>query len=108
MLFTNRHIRPELDIRIDGHKIGEVDKTKFLGVFIDNKLNWKYHVKYISGKISKGIGMIIKARKLLNKDALMSLYYSFIYPYLTYCNQICGTTYITTLQRLNILAGRKR
>ena len=28
-------------IIIDGHKIDQVVKTKFLGVVIDNKLNWK-------------------------------------------------------------------
>ena len=26
---------------IDGEKIDEVEKTKFIGIIIDNKLNWK-------------------------------------------------------------------
>ena len=28
---------------------------------MDNKLNWKDHISYISGKIARGIGMLIKA-----------------------------------------------
>ena len=36
----------------------------------------------------------------------MSLYYSFIYPYLTYCNHIWGATYKTRLKRLVILQNK--
>ena len=90
MVFTRKQFRHQLDIRIDGHPIDEVHKSKFLGVFVDNKLNWKDHVSYLIGKISKGIGMIIKARQYLNKKGLIALYYSFIYPYLIYCDHILG------------------
>ena len=45
MLFS-KHRSKHIDakITIDGHKIDQVVKTKFLGVVIDNKLNWKEHV----------------------------------------------------------------
>jgi hypothetical protein len=33
---------------------------------------------------------ISKARQLLNKDTLVQLYYSFLYPFITYCNIIWG------------------
>ena len=87
--------RLDVDVKllIDGEAIDEVQKIKFLGIIIDNKLSWKYHIDHISGKIARGIGMIIKAREYLNKQGLLSLYYSFIYPYLIYCNHIWGSTY---------------
>ena len=82
---------------------------------IDNKLSWKFHIAYISGKIARGIGIINKARRFLNKDSLLSLYYSFIYPYLIYCNHVWGTacksylkTVITLQKRVvRIIAGVK-
>ena len=50
MLFTkSKNIPLKLNIVIDNESIGEV-RTTFLGVFIDNKLNWKDHITYISGK----------------------------------------------------------
>ena len=62
MVFTKRKTpKFELKLQIDGEDIKEVHKTKFLGVIIDNKLTWKEHISYICGKISRGIGMIIKA-----------------------------------------------
>ena len=92
-----------LNIGIDDKIIIEVNKTKFLGVIIDKKLTWKEHISYLSSKISRGIGMIIKAKKRLNKDALVTLYYSFIYPYMTYCNHIWGTACISSLNKVIVL-----
>ena len=59
-------------------------------MIIDNKLSWKDHITYISGKIARGIGIILKARKYLLKESLIGLYYSFIYPYMIYCNHVWG------------------
>ena len=50
--------------------------------------------------------MIIKARNYLNENGLMALYYSFVYPYLMYCNHIWGSTYKTNLRRLVILQNK--
>ena len=96
MIFCRRKkLDHNVKLLIDGQAIDEVQKTKFLGIIIDNKLTWKWHIDHIAGKISRGIGIIIKARQYLNKSGLMYLYYSFIYPYLTYCNHIWGATYKT-------------
>ena len=50
--------------------------------------------------------MIIQAREYLNKQGLLSLYYSFIYPYLTYCCHILGSTYKSRPRRLIILQNK--
>ena len=79
MLFSNKKvIQPNVTIEINGQPITCVTKTKFLGVIIDNKLTWKEHISYICGKVAKGIGIISKVRKYLNKNTLLDLYYSFI------------------------------
>ena len=80
----------------DNKNISFVNKTKCVGVVIDDKLCWKDHVSYISSKVARGVGMFIKARQYLNRNALVTLYYSFIYPYLTYCNHLWGATYPST------------
>ena len=96
----------KMNIVIDGQAIDEVKKTKFLGVIIDSKLNWKEHISYVSGKLSCSIGMIIKARHFLNNHGLIALYYSFLYPYLSYCNHIWGSTYKTNLKSLTTLQNK--
>ena len=44
MIFSRTKFNHQLDLRIDNQKIGETSTTKFLGVYIDNKLNWKTYV----------------------------------------------------------------
>ena len=61
------------DIKIINIPIDRVHSTKFLGVYIDSKLNWSEHIKYIRSKLSKSIGIICKAKTLLNRSTLVTL-----------------------------------
>ena len=88
------------DILRDTTIISQVTFTKFLGVILDDKLKWTHHISYIKNKISKGIGIILKARKVLKKKVLLQLYYSFETPYLIYCLEIVGNASDIHLQPL--------
>ena len=54
-------------------------------------------------KISKTSGAIYRARYYLTSEAKLAIYYSLVYPYLTYCNVIWSSAYPTTLNRLFLL-----
>ena len=69
-----------------------------------NKLENSFSI-YI-GKIARGIRILIKARGYFNNDCMKCLYYSFIYPYLMYCNHIWGNTYKTSLSKLQVLQNK--
>ena len=54
MIFSRRKSKDEtINIKIDDQSISETKSSKFLGVYIDNSLNWKTHISYIAGKISR-------------------------------------------------------
>ena len=72
------------NIEMGNTTLQQVYFTKFLGVIIDDKLNFIHHISYIKNKISKGMGILLKARNYLNKTALINVYTTFIYPYLIY------------------------
>ena len=91
------------DIQIAGKAVSLVKSMKFLGIIIDSKLNWSDHLNHIRHKIAKGIGIIYKARRSLNANSLITMYYSFIYPYLTYAIELWGslpTTRLTPILKL--------
>ena len=88
---------------IDWEALAEVNKSKFLCVIIDNKLSWKDHISFVFRKSARCIGVIIKARKVLHNESMKCLYYSFIYPYMIYCNQVWGSACKTNLEPLLIL-----
>ena len=93
MLFRRRRARISLDtdLVIDGVKIDMVNKTKFLGVIIDPHLTFSSHILYIKGKVARGVGILNKCKRYLDASTLTTLYYSFLYPYLNYCNCIRET-----------------
>ena len=107
MLFTPKHFSRSMgNIYINGTCIMEVTETKFLGVVIDYKLNWSSHIMHINKKIAKGIGIILKARKVFNNETLISLYYTIVYPYLNYCIHVWGKAYNTHLKNLLVLQNK--
>ena len=48
----------EVDIRIDDEMIKRVDRTKSLGLTIDDRLSWSNHVDEICRKVSSAIGAL--------------------------------------------------
>jgi hypothetical protein len=86
-----------INVFISNQKLDTVEISKFLGVIIDNKLSWKEHCLYTSKKLSKSIAILSLAKKYLNPKTMLQLYYSFIFPYLLYCNLAWGKAADSTL-----------
>ena len=88
---------------MNNQEIFGVNSMTFLGVIMNIQLNRKSQRDHICTKITKNIGIILKARHVFEKRSLLSLYFSLIYPYLTYCIQVLGATYQSHLSTLMIL-----
>ena len=56
----------------------QTETMKYLGVIIDTKLYWIRHITFVKNKVAKGLGIIRRARPLLNKSAFKNLYLTFI------------------------------
>ena len=50
-------------ITIDNVILQRTNSFKYLGVIIDYKLNWTQHIAHVRNKISKGIGIMYRAKK---------------------------------------------
>ena len=70
---------------------------------IDSNLSWKKQDVCVLKKVRRGIGILSKIRHYITKDNLKSLYYTLIYPFLTYGLIAWGNTYNTTLHPIYIL-----
>jgi hypothetical protein len=99
MIFgPKKKITPQdISILIEGKKLELVKSTKFLGVILDANIAWKDHIMHLSKKIARSVGILSIAKKILNKKSLIQLYYSFVYPYITYCILIWGYSPASTL-----------
>lgn len=88
-------------ITIESTEMLQVSSTRFLGIIIDE--SWREQIYCVSKKIYKSTGIIREVGHLVSKQCLHTLYYSIIYPYLSYCNIVWGSTFTTTLKKILIL-----
>ena len=95
-----------MNIKLCDKTIVQVNNTKFLGLTIEDNLSWSLHINNISSKISKSLGLMYKAKKVLPGLDLLPLYYSYIFPYLIYALPIWGGSSPMKLQP--ILKNLKR
>ena len=87
---------------INNSEIKREYAIKFLGVMLNENITWKDHIKLIENKISKNIGILYKAKFLLNQKCLKNIYFSFIHSYLNYANIAWASTNRTKLRKLFI------
>ena len=76
--------------------------TKYLGIILDDQLNWKSHITEVNTKITKYIGIFGKVRHLVPKECLISLYYAFIYSRINYGIEMYSQTTAKTIRPLQI------
>ena len=85
---------------LNDSEIKKEDSIKFLGVILDEHLNWNKYISTVVNKISKNIGIIRRAKPFLDFSSLKKLYYSFIHSYLNYCNLAWASTHKTKLKKV--------
>ena len=66
---------------VNGQKIRKVDKVKFLGVFIDDKLSWDYQIEHIENKLLSTIVPIKRIKKFIPRPHYMK--FTILYSYHT-------------------------
>ena len=73
---------------INNSIVTQVSCSKFLGIILDNKLNWTSHIAYIKYKIAKGMGILLKARKVLKRvfyiNCITHIYFHISFTVLRY------------------------
>jgi len=99
-------ITKEIKLLVNNIRIKNVNYSKYLGVIIDNKLTWQYHIDYVYNKLLKFTSIFYKIRDQVNTDVLRMIYFAFVHPHILYSIEIYGNTYQTYLSKLLILNNK--
>ena len=95
-----------LNLKIRDNELEVVQKTKYLGVQIDNSLDWKEHIKTVSSKVSRAIGFLKHAKSFLPEETPKTLYTGVVEPHFRYCCSVWGCCCVTELNQLQKLQNR--
>ena len=74
----NVNSNKKVNIVLDDVSLEKVNRTKFLGVVIDENLTWKCHIDAISKTISRNIGVLNKLKHFVPDNILHTLYCTLI------------------------------
>jgi len=84
------------NIVLNGTKLSRIGKKepeegfKFVGIILDEDLNWSLHIKYIISKVKKNLYVLSVNKKLLPLRVRMLLYNALVKPTLDYGLLIWG------------------
>ena len=67
---------------------------------LDENITWEKHIRTIESKLAKNIGLLYRAKPLLQVKSLKSIYFAYIHSYLNYANIAWGSTYRTKLKTI--------
>ena len=79
-----KSLNQRITLNLNGTTLFESKKIKYLGIIMDERLTWKYHIFELRKKVNKSVGMLYKMKRLCPQRVQMSLYYSLIYYHLSY------------------------
>ena len=93
--YKRSKIETELDnqnqnLSINSKIINRVSQTKFLGVTIDDKLNWRPHIHSLNNKLRSICGRIYRIKQCLPESLYKQIYHSLFESHLGYAISVWG------------------
>ncbi len=88
---------------LNDNPIEEVEHFNFLGISVDRKLTWTFHVEHVCNKVSSGIFFLRNLVSYCSKDVLKMAYYGIIHSHLKYGTCLWGNCAKTKTDRIFIL-----
>ena len=89
-----------LKLSINGVKVKQVDRIRFLGVIIDDKLTWDAQIEHLENKLISTIVLIKRIKKFIPSSHYLTIYHCLFLSHLTYGITCWGGAYTSKLQKL--------
>lgn len=93
-------------LKVNDKEIEKVGRISYLGVMLDDALNWKPHLDTLGKKLSSVCFTLTKARQHFETDILRTIYFSLFQSQITYCIECWGFTYHTYIKHIICLQKR--
>ena len=91
---------------IDGHPIAVNSNVKYLGLWIDDNLNFDIHFKFVEREIANAVGILNKLKCYFPRNIFLQFYHVLIYLHLLYAIPIWGFTNQSYLHIISILQNK--
>ena len=73
---TNNKPKTNIKITYDNKQITTISNIKFLGIYINDRINWKYHIEHILPKLRVVCYVMRSIKPYMSLNTLRIVYYS--------------------------------
>jgi len=108
MLISDDELGDLPQVRVSDRVIKRVSQCKFLGVVIDDKLNFKSHVSDLCKSLSRSVGMLNRISNLAPPVVKLNISYSLIYSRVGYGIVAWGSSGVMNISRVDKILSRAR
>ena len=105
-LFSRAKIKEIYEIKCGNQNVSKVSSVKYLGVNVDENLNWKEHVNSVCLKLKRLKCAISYLSQFTNASHVSRIYNAYIYPHIQYGIEIYGSCSSKILKPLQILQNK--
>lgn len=107
MLFSKRGKRDQhVDVRINDQSINRVTDYRYLGLKIDNQLNYIEHINDIRKKLASLSGVLGRCGRFLSNKTKMMVYAAMVESHLRYMIPIWSAATKTAIQKIQVAQNR--
>ena len=92
----------DLKLKVCRKQLYTTTQVRYLGILINDKLNWNTHINNIVSKLTRGNSILSKLRYYVNKEILRTIYFAIFHSYRTYIATVWGQTK-TPRKRMTVL-----
>jgi hypothetical protein len=101
-LFSNKKNKQCRAPKLNNMEIKQVPSVKYLGVYLDEKLSWKYHIDYVAKKLSQLTGVFYHLSRFIPVELVSQIYYAYVFPYIKYGIEVYGSCSKTALNIIQV------
>ena len=89
-------------------EIVRANQVKYLGLILDENLNWNAHISSVCSKLKRYFKVFYSIRNFLTKQHITTIYYTLIYSHVKYALSMYGLTNKKNLDKLQNVLAKKR
>ena len=100
--YQRKKLDSPIKIKLSRKRLYPSKSVKYLGIKIDENLNWKQHIHDIAIKLNRANALLSIIRNYVNKLTLRTIYFAIFDSHINYANLIWGQN-LHSLSRIIIL-----
>ena len=107
IIFGSKHrlkrLPPNITINLNREIVPRVSSCKYLGMTLDEKLDWSLHIKAVCRKFVLNIYLLKRIRNFISKQQATIFYKLMLQCHFDYCDTVYSNAGVTLLRKFQIL-----